>query len=48
METLADFSELVDHRVFADSARTADDDDDLVRRGDGGFGGEGGAEVEFE
>lgn len=48
MEAFAGFSELVDHRVFADSARAGDDDDELIRRRDDGVGCEGGAEVELE
>lgn len=41
MEAFAGFSELVDHRVFADSARAGDDDDELIRRRDDGVGCEG-------
>lgn len=48
MEAFAGFSELVDHRVFADSARAGDDDDELIRRRDDGVGCEGGAELELE
>lgn len=48
MEAFAGFSELVDDRVFADSARAGDDDDELIRRRDDWVGGEGGAELELE
>jgi|APAra0007618257_1042622.scaffolds.fasta_scaffold00073_21 hypothetical protein len=48
MKTFTNLTKLVDHCVFTNSAWTANNDDDLIRRRDDWIGGERRTQLKFE